>query len=91
MALATCSPNDLSCSYGDNTCVCILCPGPCRVTPRFTCYGPPTTPGCPKAAPNTGTSCTGAQQCTYGVCGANITERDCVGGFWVDVPVPCPL
>jgi hypothetical protein len=90
-ALAICSPQGLFCNYGDDTCICTQCNGPCSPTARFTCYGPPRAPGCPKKKPDVGTSCAGSAQCTYGSCASDIRERDCMGGYWVDQPIACAL
>jgi hypothetical protein len=90
-AVATCSPQGLYCNYGDDTCICTQCNGPCSPTARFTCYGPPTAPGCPKKKPDIGTSCAGSAHCTYGSCASDITERDCMDGYWADQPVACAL
>jgi hypothetical protein len=48
--------------------------------------------GCPEEAPHYGQPC--AQEgleCSYGLCSIGTqAQRNCKGGVWKDVPVPCP-
>ena len=92
-ALATCSPEGVICVYGNRTCVCSSCDGPCSTTPTFHCDAPPTDPSCPDARPDVGQPCSASDgaTCVYGTCaGGTLVGRKCSGGMWTDVPMECP-
>ena len=73
------------CVYGDTLCFCgcnggILCSGPPY---QWQCAPPPSTSGCPAAAPNAGTPCSGAIQCVYGnACTPDEAVATCTAGIW---------
>jgi hypothetical protein len=84
------------CTYGDTICICNQCPdGLCMAPPvKWSCAGPPSTPGCPPVVPNDGTACsTNGLTCAYGFpCGQAGIQVECTGGTWVwDTMMACPL
>jgi hypothetical protein len=90
-----CASDGLVCDMGGGTvCACAQCAGgPCTLDPRWTCAGPPGTPGCPAVAPPLGSACveTGLA-CIYGVCSTSTSAgRRCSDAAWRDEPVMCPL
>lgn len=90
-----CASDGLICDMGGGTlCACGQCVGgPCSLDPRWACAEPPTTPGCPAAAPELGSTCTSPDLvCVYGVCATTISAgRRCVNGIWTDEPIACPV
>ena len=87
------------CAYGPSACVCNQCTGGCPATAdggirvTWECDEPPSTPGCPAAAPNYGTAC-GAKvvTCDYGNCYAGTwMEAKCVGGLWRRTDNACTI
>jgi hypothetical protein len=86
---ANCSVVGAVCTYGASACVCTVCTGGCPdveggVPVTWGCDAPPSTPGCPAAAPNYGTSCsTDGVVCDYGNCYVGTwIEAKCSGGVW---------
>jgi hypothetical protein len=91
-----CSNDGLICDMGsDAFCACSACAGgPCSLTPRWVCGGPPTLSGCPSRAPALGSACTEPNLvCVYGpTCvGSVAAGRRCKDGAWVDEPLACPV
>lgn len=90
-----CMVNGETCTVGNSICTCTSCAfGPCMAPPpKWSCAGPPATPGCPPTIPNIGTACaTPDLQCIYGnPCVGSGAIAECKSGAWDWAgPVACP-
>jgi hypothetical protein len=77
---------------GGSIAGCGECVEVCMFPSTWSFASPPAAP-CPPIAPDLGQSCTvpSTLTCTYGFCGSETgTNRQCMGGVWVDVGELCP-
>ncbi len=91
-----CTPRDAFCGYEGIPCRCTNCVfypiERCDGPLTWHCEAPNTTPGCPAAIPNLGTTCTAeGLQCGYG-CEPGMA-RTCRSGVWTESSTPggCPI
>jgi hypothetical protein len=83
------------CTLDTTICICSSCSlGPCMVPPpKWSCAGPPTTPGCPATVPNDGSGCEQeGLMCSYGlICSGSGAQVTCKDGAWLwENAIACP-